>query len=82
MLIPRVGQPLCDTRSVVKRDRPVLVSAALWSENGGSGMVLTHDSGDMLSLEGKINETIDRNTDGSPLHIMEPGLFLAALFSS
>lgn len=63
-------------------DARVLVSAALWSENGGSGMFLTHDTGDMLSLEGRINETIDRNTDGNPLYIMEPGSFVTALFSS
>ena len=62
-------------------DARVLVSAALWSENGGSGMFLTHDSGDMLSIEDRINDTIHRNNDGAPLYIMEPGSFVAALFS-
>ena len=62
-------------------DARVLVSAALWSENGGSGMCLTHDADDMLSLEDRINETIDRNTDGNPLYILEPGSFVTALYS-
>lgn len=57
-------------------DAAVVTGAALWSENGGSGMLLTNDRGDMIDLEGEINDTIHWNRNGEPLLITDPETFL------